>query len=211
MTGIFSGGGGGSSSASANAGYLDTLAQGDVNLGNLEISAAAPIYSTALGQYESGAAGNLTSAQQALVNQNLGTEQTGTMGTYGNLGLGGSTMEGQDLANNVLKSTAEQANIANQDEQLGLSGLQTAQQYYTGAGNDYTGASSALSSSGNLSQGVTNSLNSAISSLGNKSSSGSGLGSLFGSSSGGLGSLFGTGSGAGSVASEGVDAASLAL
>ena len=210
MSGIFSGGsGGGSSSASANAGYLDTLAQGDVNLGNLEISAASPIYSTALGQYESGAAGQLTAPQQALVQQNLGTEQTGTMGTYGALGLGGSTMEGQDLANNVLKSTAEQANIANQNESLGLSGLSAAQQYYTGAGNDYTGASSALSSSGGLSQGVTNSLNSAISSLGNKSSSGSGLGSLFSSAGGGASSLFGSGSGTGgSVASAGVDALS---
>ena len=218
VSGLF---GGGSTNNSGEISGLNTNAQNQVNLSNTDQSLGAStygqgqnIYDPAYQQYLSGMQGQLTPGQQAMVTENLGTENVGTQSLYGNLGLGGSTMEGQDLASNVLKSTAEQANIANQNEQLGLSGLQTADQYYStanqsyaNAGNALSGASSSLYNAGQLTDANLKALNSAISSLGNKSSGGlgSGLSSLIGgatgtSGTGGfLGSLFGSGTGSGVV------------
>lgn len=210
-------GGGGSTNNQSEINNLNTIAQGQVNLSNTDTNNAnlygaqgTSIYDTASGQYQSGVAGQLTPAQQALVTNNLSTENTGTAGTYAGLGLGGSTMESQDIANNTLKSTAEQSNINFQNEQLGLSGLQTADQYYgtsnqalSNAGTALSGASSSTYNAGQLTDANLTALNNAISSLGNKSSSsltGSGLSSLFS----GVGSLFGSGAG-GSVASAGTD------
>lgn len=222
VSGLF--GGGGSTSNASEINNLNTISQGQVNLSNTDTNvgntidaAASPIYDTALNQYQTGVAGQLTPAQQALVTQNLGTENVGTQSTYGNLGLGGSTMEGQDLASNVLRSTAEQANIDAQNESLGLSGLQTANQYYqTGntaygnAGQALSGASSSQYNAGQLADANLTALNNAISSLGNKSSSGlgGGLQSLVGDASSAVGSLFGSGSAA-SAGTDVIAAASL--
>lgn len=207
-------GGGGSTNNSSEISGLNTIAQAQTNLSNTDQSLGAStygqgqnIYDPAYQQYISGTTGQLTPSQQALVTQNLGTENTGTMSTYGNLGLGGSTMEGQDLASNVLKSTAETSNINFQNESLGLQGLQTADQYYGTANQSYgnagtalSGASSSLYNAGQLTDANLTALNNAISSLGNKSSS-----SLTGTGLSGIGSAFSSlfGSGTSGAASSG--------
>ena len=73
------------------------------NLGSTLTGQAQDIYNPAYSQYLAGASGQLTPAMQSLVTQNLGQMNLGTQGAYSNLGLGGSTMEGQDLASNQLR------------------------------------------------------------------------------------------------------------
>lgn len=214
MTSLF-GGGGSNSSASeisgltGNSQYQQQLASNVENQGNQVFGEAGQIYSPAYSQYVQGLTGQLSPSQQALVTENLGTMDTGTSATYGNMGLGGSTMEGQDLASNSLKSMAEQSNINFQNEAEGLSGLQTADQYY-GTANSYnstaanalSGVSNSLSSAGQLANSNNAQLNSAINSLGNKTSGGGGSGSSSGGLLSGLGSLFsssGSGTGVGAV------------
>lgn len=226
---------GSSSNVSSEVNSLKDIATGQVQLSQqVETLGGAPyndagtvfsegqnIYSPAYNQYTAGQQGILTPAQTALVNQNLATSNTGTQGTYGGLGLGGSTMEGQDLSNNQLKSEAENANISFGNETLGLEGLQTANQYSSTAGNLYntadqyyntaesalSGAGTSVYNAGNLTNTANSQLNSAISSLGNKS--GSSLSSLFGSSAGGagLGSLLGSSGGSAAAGSTVADAA----
>ena len=218
FSGLFGGSSGGSSSSGptsnaaetsglqTNANYQTGLGTALENLGSQNYAQGQSIYGPGYSQFTAGASGGITPAQQALVTQNLGTMDTGTENTYGNLGLGGSTMESQDLASNNLRSLAEQSNISFQDESLGLNALQTADQYYnTGnqaygtAESAFGGSSSSLNDAGNLAYGNLTELNKAISSLGNKSSSGlgGGISSLLGGATGtsgtggALGSLFG--------------------
>lgn len=212
--------GSGSTSSAGEISGLSDIAQGQVqlanqvqNLGQGVYSQGQDIYNPAYQQYVSGISGQLTPAQQALVDQNLATSNTGTMGTYGNLGLGGSTMEGQDLGNNQLKSLAEQSNINFGNETLGLEGLKTADQYYSTADQFYNTGANALSGAatstydaGNLANANASSLNSAISSLGGKASSD--LSSLFSGAGGaGLASLFGSSGGSAAAGSGIADAA----
>jgi hypothetical protein len=84
----------------------------------------------------------------------------GTRGTYSHLGLGGSTMETQDLNANDLSSLAQTRQFNVQDETLGLSGLAQALGYESGgvnalgtAGNILSGATGALNSAGTLAAG----------------------------------------------------------
>jgi len=62
----------------------------------------------------------LTPEQQALADFTLGEQTTRTKDIYSRLGLGGSTMEAQDLGGNQLANMAETAGIENQNAQLQL-------------------------------------------------------------------------------------------
>lgn len=140
------------------------------------------VLGTAYNQYLAGASGQLTPAQQAMVTQQLGQANVGTQSTYGNLGLGGSTMEGQDLNANSLASLAEQANLEAQSETLGLQGLNqgnallsgaeggygTAGNLLTGAGNLLGGAAGTTANAGKIAESQQQSFLSALTSLGNK-------------------------------------------
>jgi hypothetical protein len=86
-------------------------------------------------QYQMGAAGQLTPGWQALVNNQLGQANTATTSAYGNLGLGDSTMVGQDKGQNALNALAETGNLAGLEEQLGLQGLSTGTSMVGEAGN----------------------------------------------------------------------------
>lgn len=161
------------------------------------------IYGPAADQYVAGAAGQITPAQQAAVNQTKQQQDLQTAGTYGKLGLGGSTMETQDLNANAAKSLAQTQGFSSLDETLGLSGLSAAEQYYglglnalTGAGNILSGATGALNSAGNL---ATTEQQTQLGLLGSLGSALGGSQGLFGST-GLLGSLFGGGGGAGATA-----------
>lgn len=161
------------------------------------------IYGPAADQYVTGAAGQITPAQQAAVNQTLQQQDLQTAGTYGNLGIGGSTMETQDLNANKAKSLAQTQGFSSLDETLGLSGLDEAAKYYglelgslTGAGQILGGATQALGSAGNL---AATEQQTQLGLLGSLGSALGGSQGLFGST-GLLGSLFGGGSGAGATA-----------
>ena len=115
------------------------------------------IYPTALQQYQAGAAGQVTPDQQQAINETLQQMNLSTAGTYGNLGLGPSTMETQDINANKQRSLAQTAAFANQDETQGLAGLQQALGYESGgvgalgtAGQILGGATTALSGAGNV-------------------------------------------------------------
>lgn len=161
------------------------------------------IYGPAADQYVTGAAGQITPAQQAAVDQTLQQQNLQTAGTYGNLGIGGSTMETQDLNANKAKSLAQTQGFSSLDETLGLSGLDEAAKYYglqlgslTGAGQILGGATQALGSAGNL---ATTEQQTQLGLLGSLGSALGGSQGLFGST-GLLGSLFGGGGGAGATA-----------
>jgi hypothetical protein len=171
MSGLFSGIGsaiggllGGAPSAQS-AVNLAAISPGTSQLGNLagieenlageEIGTGNQILPTAMGQYTAGATGQLTPAQQALSATELSAANTGTAGTYSNLGLGTSTMKTQDLATNQLRNEAEQANLEAQSEQLGLAGL--------GTGLSFLNAgSSSILGSGQLTQNQINDILTAL-------------------------------------------------
>lgn len=155
------------------------------------------IYSIAFPQFQAGAAGQITPAQQAAVNQTLQQQDLATAGTYGKLGLGGSTMETQDVNANAAKSLAQTQGFSTLDETLGLSALQQGALPFenlglsalTGAGNILSGATGALTQAGSLAAGEQ------ATQLGLLGSLGSALGGsqgLFGSIFGGGGSSAGT-------------------
>lgn len=133
------------------------------------------VLGTAYNQYLAGASGQLTPAQQAMVTQQLGQADVGTRSTYGNLGLGGSTMEGQDLNANSLASLAEQANLEAQSESLGLQGLGAGNALISGAEGGYgtagsllSGAGTTLNDAGRLAESQQQAFLSALTGLGNK-------------------------------------------
>jgi len=111
---------------------------------------SSDIYPTALSQFQAGAKGQVTPAQQAAIAQTKSEMDTQTRGTYGNLGLGGSTMETQDLGSNDLKSLAQETGFSALDEQLGLSGLSSALGYENAAANTLGGATTAYGTAGNI-------------------------------------------------------------
>lgn len=156
------------------------------------------IFGPSADQFVTGAAGMITPAQQAAVNQTLKQQNLQTAGTYGNLGLGGSTMQTQDTNANAAKSLAQTQGFSSLDETLGLQGLQEAGNYYglglsalTGAGQILGGATGALNSAGNL---ATSEQQTQLGLLGGLGSALGGSQGLFGST-GLFGSLFGGGGG----------------
>lgn len=172
------------------------------------------IYAPSLSQFQAGAAGQITPAQQAAVNQTLQQQQLQNASTYGNLGLGGSTMQTQDSNANLAKSLAQTQAFSTLDEGLGLSGLQQSLGYQNAGLGALGGALGAFGTAGQILGGATGALQQAGSlaageqqtQLGLLSGLGSALGGsqgLFGSS-GLLGSLFGGGgSSAGTAAALG--------
>lgn len=181
--------------ANAAEGYASQAAAQAPEFQNL----ASQIYPTAINQYGAGALGTITPAQQAAVNQTLQQQNLQTASTYGNLGLGGSTMQTQDINANAAKSLAQTQGFSTLDETLGLSGLDEAAKYFgldlsslTGAGSILGAASGALSSAGNL---ATTEQATQLGLLGSLGSAIGGSSGLFGS--GGLAGLFGGGGGAG--------------
>lgn len=176
---------------------------------------AQDIYSPSFSQFQAGAGGTITPAQQAAVDQTLKQQNLQTAGTYGNLGLGGSTMETQDTNANAAKSLAQTQAFSTLDETLGLSGLDAALKYYggdlsalggalstqTGAGQILAGATGALNSAGNLATSEQQTQLGLLGSLGSAIGGSSGIfgsGGIFGA--GGLGGLFGSSGGAGATA-----------
>src|SRR5215469_80934 len=132
------------------AGQSDTL-------GGIEQSQGVnDIYPTALDQYQKGAAGQLTDAQQAAVNQTKQQMDLATSGTYANLGFGGSTMKTQDLDANAQKSLAQTVGFSALDEELGLKGLSTALGFEQGANTSFGTAASSLGQGANALAGVGN-------------------------------------------------------
>lgn len=158
MSGLFSGigsavgslfGGGGTSSPAVNAAAITPglLNLGNIsgtleNLGNQEIGYGNTVTPTAINQFQAGATGQLTPAMAALAATNLSSSDTATKGAYSNLGLGGSTMESQDLATNQLRNTAETANLEAQEEQLGLEGAGVGLNFLNAGGGQYMNAGS---------------------------------------------------------------------
>ena len=172
------------------------------------------IYDPSLAQFQAGAAGQITPAQQAAVNQTLQQQQLQNASTYGNLGLGGSTMQTQDSNANLAKSLAQTQAFSTLDEGLGLSGLQQSLGYQNAGLGALGGALGAFGTAGQILGGATGALQQAGSlaageqatQLGLLGGLGSALGGsqgLFGSS-GLLGSIFGGGgSSAGTAAALG--------
>lgn len=161
------------------------------------------IYPTALSQFQAGAAGKVTPAQQAAIDQTKQQELLQNASTYGNLGLGGSTMQTQDANAIAQKSLAQSQGFSSLDETLGLSGLTSALNFenlglsaLTGAGSILGGATGALNSAGNLASAEQQTQLGLLGSLGSALGGSQGL---FGST-GLLGSLFGGGGGAGATA-----------
>jgi hypothetical protein len=118
--------GGPSSSAAQNAlgnqqtqQFINSL----TGLANQEQGFAQTPLTGGQSQYQAGLAGTLTPAQQALTNFTLGQNVLGTNNQYGNLGLGGSTMQSQDQAANRLASLAQQEQIDFQNQQMGLAAM----------------------------------------------------------------------------------------
>lgn len=184
-----------------------------LDLASTEGTDAGNIYGPAFSQYTAGAGGTITPAQQAAVDQTLKQQNLQTAGTYGNLGLGGSTMQTQDTNANAAKSLAQTQAFSTLDETLGLSGLDAALKYYTGdlsaltgalgtqtgAGQILSGATGALSNAGNIATTEQQTQLGLLGSLGSAIGGSSGIfgsGGLF-SSTGALGGLFGGGGGAG--------------
>lgn len=167
ITGLFGGGTNPNNNASSISGLSNVASQQQQLASNLNTQ-GSDIYGPAFGQYNSGISGQLTPAQSALVGQNLSTMDTATAGTYGNLGIGGSTMENQDLTGNSMRSLAEQSNINFQNEQLGLSGLQEALGYFGGAGQLLGGASTSIGNAGSLQTANQGQLNDALNTLSSK-------------------------------------------
>ena len=126
---------------------LTSMAGTEQGYAGTEAGYGAPTLATGYNEYQAGATGQLTPSMAALASQALKEANIGTTGTYSNLGLGDSTMEGQDLASNQVQNLAEQGNLESLEQQLGLSGITAGQAGITGAGNLTTQA-------GNLVQGA---------------------------------------------------------
>lgn len=151
---------------SSQLGSLSGYASDVSDIAAEQATYGSDVLPTALAQYQAGASGQLTPAQQAQATSALNQANVGTSAAYGNLGLGNSTMKSQDLAANQLQNLAEQGNLEAQSEELGLAGLQTGNQLLSGATSSYGTA-------GNLTQDqVTDMLNQASQS---KSSQGAGI------------------------------------
>ena len=187
---------GGSSSSGSSPGNiaplgneLENIAGAQTNIAGQESSVAQPFLSGGTSQYEAGLTGQLTPAQQALTSFTNNQMNTGTASTYANLGLGGSTMQTQDINANDLASLAQQEQIDFQNEQMGMYGA-------TEGGNFLNNAISALSNAGGLLTNAGNVYNSQQQqNQQTKGGLGEALGALSGNSAGTSGSgVTGTGS-----------------
>jgi hypothetical protein len=111
-------------------------------IGTYEAGVGGNIIDPAMAQYTAGATGQLTPAQAAMASQALREANLSTTGAYSNLGLGNSTMMGQDVAENQIQNLAEQSNLEAQSEQLGLAGLNAGLNYEQGAAGNFQNISS---------------------------------------------------------------------
>lgn len=192
------------------AGDIASLAPSLLGISNTLQSYGSPVLAGGLGQYQAGLSGQLTPAQQALTQYTLGQNTAATNQTYGNLGLGGSTMNTQDLAADRLQSLAQQEQIGFQNEQMGLGALGVGQGLTQAGAQDILGAGGLLGqaisgygqASGNIEQQLTDILNQKA---GGASGVGTLLSSLGGTSAGGglLGLLGGGAGGAATGAGKG--------
>ena len=191
-------GGGKGGSSGSSSGSTDQIAGELQNLAGLETGTGMNIMGPGYQQYAAGATGQLTPAQQALVTQALGNMNLGTQANYANLGLGGSTMEQQDLNANRLSSLAQQAGLETQSEQLGLQALGEGLSFLNAGSGNLGGAGSIYNQDQTNKAGALTSL---ASGLGGAGGGTSGAGSTSGSGFGGLISQFlgGSGSGGGFV------------
>jgi hypothetical protein len=110
------------------------------NLANQEIGYGSEVTPTGISEYTAGATGQLTPAQAAMSANQLTAANQGTQGAYSNLGIGSSTMVGQDEAANQLQNLAEQANLEAQSQQLGLAGMGAGLNFLQAGGQSLTGA-----------------------------------------------------------------------
>jgi len=235
MTGSFSGGDS-SAAQSALLGLIPEFQQGAIMAANLEPNfldlaskieglfpqfqdtstqlkgQAQDIMGPAQTQYAAGAAGVLTPAQRAAVDLTKQQMDTQTRTTYGNLGIGGSTMQSQDLGANARSSLAQEQGFSTLDEELGLKGLGTGLNFTNagtstlsaglqdllGAGTETTGALSTLTGAGQILGGASGSASNAITAAQNQQQlqmqALGGLGSAIGGSNGifSSGGLFGS-------------------
>lgn len=209
-------GGGGSSSGgptsytdlSPIANELGGISTDLLGLAGQQEANAQPLITGGQSQYEAGLTGQLTPAQQALTANTLNQMNVGTASNFANLGLGGSTMEQQDLNANQLASLAQTEGILNQDETLGMTAQQLGEQIMAGAGTSFGQAGNMLTGEANLfetqNQTYLQQLQNAKSALGSVAgqAAGGGQGSSgIGGIGTALGSLFsGLGGGGGAAA-----------
>ena len=131
----------------------------------------------------------LTPPEQDLVNFLGGQQDVRTRDIYSRLGLGGSTMEAQDLGGNELQRLAQSAGLINQNQQTALQVAQGTLGAETAAGNLALGTAQAeqsgiLGAQGQQLQAQLNAFNQGQANLRNITS---GLGNI----TSGLGSLAG--------------------
>ena len=189
VSGVESELGGVASAAENYAGQAAAMQPDFLNLASTVGSETPQIYGPAISQYQAGAAGQVTPGQQTDIDQTLQQMNLATSGTYANLGLGGSTMENQDVNANQQKSLAQKQQFASMDETLGLSGLGMANTYTTQELNDLAGALSTLTGAGNILGSASGALNSAGNlAAGQQATQLSLLGSLGKALGGGIGS-----------------------
>lgn len=177
-------GGGGSSGGNVtiNPGSLTTnvgpLAQAETQLAQevnaitpMELGQAQPLLGAGMGEFISGATGQLTPAQQATSDFELGQANLGTESAFANLGLGPGTTMTADLNANLLGNEALKNSLLQQSQTEGLNAMRTGlsfEQAGTGAaataGNLLDAAAKVL-----VDQNATalNALRSATSGLGN--------------------------------------------
>jgi hypothetical protein len=180
------GGKSGGSSTKGSGGYTDLT-----GLGKQLAGYGTNVSNTGMSQFQAGAAGQLTPAQQALSQEELQQANLGTQSTYAALGLGPSTMSQQDQNANALRNEALQAGLSMQNEQLGLEALGQGQSELTSAGSLYEQSN----------QDYLNALSGAFNAAGGKSGIGSGLSGV----GNWISNLFGgagTGAAAGSTAGQ---------
>ena len=189
VSGVESQLGGVASAAENYAGQAASLEPDFLNIASTVGGEIPSIYGPAISQYQAGAAGQVTPGQQTDIDQTLQQMNLATSGTSANLGLGGSTMENQDVNANQQKSLAQKQQFASMDEQLGLSGLGMANTYTTQELNDLAGALSTLTGAGNILGSASGALNSAGNlAAGQQATQLSLLGSLGKALGGGIGS-----------------------
>ena len=113
------------------------------NIASSQYGTGQSLIGTGLNQYQMGAQGQLTPGMQQIVNNAQQQGDVLTNAGYARMGLGGSTMNEQDLGNVANQAAQLQANLANQEQSLGLQ----ASQYGLGA---LSGAAGTTVDEGNL-------------------------------------------------------------
>lgn len=104
---------------------LSSLASGPLaTIANQQYTTAQPLLSTGQNQFQTGAAGQLLPGMQQIVDNALHNADTLTNAHYAQMGLSGSSMQGQDLGQNRDQAAQLEANLAFQNEQIGMQAIQ---------------------------------------------------------------------------------------